>query len=108
MCTYIAHSQNSLYHYRMVVTLATFGLLTVVGFMVLRNVPTTDLIRDPTVIVVKHDDLPSRLHTSRHYVGIVHQSITKSINGSTYALYSKVVLSNTLRFLFIFVMTHIY
>ena len=39
---------------------------------------------------MKHDDSLSRLHTLHYYVGIVQQSITESINGSAYALYSKV------------------
>ena len=49
--------------------------------------PTTDWIRDQTVIVVKYDDTLSRLHTLYRYVGIVCQSITESINRSAYMLY---------------------
>ena len=90
MCTYIAHSQNSFYRFRTVVILATFGLLTVSGFMVSINMPTAEWIRDQTVIIVKRDDLLSKLHTSHRYVGIVHKSITEPINGSAYALCSMV------------------
>ena len=86
---YTAHSQNSFYHFRIVVTFATFGLLTVTGFMVSSNIPTTDWIRDQTVIVVKYDNTLSRLHTFYRYVGIVCQSITESITRSAYMLYSR-------------------
>ena len=58
----IAHAKNSLYHFRMVVTHATFGLLAVAAFLVSSNMSTADWIRGKTVIVVKGDDPFSRLH----------------------------------------------
>ena len=63
MCTYVAYAQNSSYHFRIVVTHATFGLLAVATFLVSSNMPTADLIRVETVTIVKGDDPLSRLHT---------------------------------------------
>ena len=73
---YLTHAQNSFYHLRTVVTHASFGLLADGAFLVLSNMPTTDLIR----IVDKCDDPLSRLHTWHHHVGILYQSIIESIN----------------------------
>ena len=60
--TYVACTQSSFYHFRMVVTHTTFGLLAVATFLELSNMPTADWIRGETVNVVKVDDLLSRLH----------------------------------------------
>ena len=37
---YVAHAQNSFYHFRMVATHATFGLLAVTAFLKSNNMPT--------------------------------------------------------------------
>ena len=52
----------SMHHFRMVVTYAIFGLLAVVTFLESSNMLTADQIRGETAIVVKGDDLISRLH----------------------------------------------
>ena len=50
-------------HFKMGVTHATFSLLKAVVFLKSSNMPTANKIRGETVIVVKGDDLLSRLHT---------------------------------------------
>ena len=39
---YVAHTQNSFYHFRTLVTHATFGLLAVVAFLMSSNMPIAD------------------------------------------------------------------
>ena len=90
MNVYVACAQNSFYHFWTVVTCATFDLLAVAALLASSNMTTVDKIRDETVIAVQGDDSLSRLHILHCHDGIVHQSIIKSINGSTYALCSKV------------------
>ena len=46
----------------MVVTHATFSLPAVAAFLESSNMPTANRIRSQTVIIVKGDDLLSRLH----------------------------------------------
>ena len=60
---YSTHAQISLYHFRTIVTNATFGLLIVAAFLVSSNMPTADLIRGETIIVARGDDPLSRLHS---------------------------------------------
>ena len=71
---YVPHVQNSFYHFRTVVTHATFGLQAVAAFVVSRNMLTSDWIRYETVIIVNGDDPLSRLHIPHCFVGIVHWS----------------------------------
>ena len=53
-------AQNSFYHFRKVVTCATFGLLAVAAYLKSSNMPTADFISGETVIVIKGDDPLSR------------------------------------------------
>ena len=39
---YVAHTQNSFYNFRTIVTHATFGLLAVAAFLMSSNMPITD------------------------------------------------------------------
>ena len=39
---YVAHAQNNFYHFRIVVTRATFGLLALAVFLVSCNIPVAD------------------------------------------------------------------
>ena len=39
---YVAHAQNSFYHFSPLVTCATFGLLEFAAFLVSSNMPTAD------------------------------------------------------------------
>ena len=58
----IACAQNIFYHFRMVVTCASFSLLAFAVFLESSNMPTAVLIRGETVIVVKGNDPVSKLH----------------------------------------------
>ena len=58
----VAYAQNSFYHFRMVVTHATFSVLAVAAFVVSRNIPTADCTSGETVIVVKGNNSLSRHH----------------------------------------------
>ena len=51
--TYVTDAQNSFYHFRTVVTTATFGFLAVAAFLESNTLPSADCIRDELVIVVK-------------------------------------------------------
>ena len=82
-----ARSQNSFHYFRTVEICATFGLLAVAAFLDSLNMPIADRIRGESLIVVKDDDLLSRLHALGSHVGNIHQIITKSINRTVYTLY---------------------
>ena len=71
----------------MVVTSVTFGLLAVAALLYSSNIPTSVWIRGEGVIIVKSGDSLYRIHMWLCHVGIVHQSINKIINRSTYTLY---------------------
>ena len=61
MSMYVAHAQNSFYYFRMVITYATFSLLTIAVFLESSKMFTANWIRGETVIIVKGDDQLSRL-----------------------------------------------
>ena len=77
---YIACAQNSFYHFRTIVTRATFNLLPAAAFLVSSDMPTDDWIRGETVLAVKSDNLLFRLHIS---ITMLELSIEVSSNPLT-------------------------
>ena len=80
-----ACTQNSFYHFRMVVTHAIFGLLAVAGFLKSSIMTIADRIKDETVITVK---------AMIQFLGCIHSiarlelSIKLFTNTNVYVLYN--------------------